>query len=125
MKERFFVEVHEEARIIEVRYPARPTVASYEAYETEIRAAIEKLGGVWDCLVDQTALKALAPEFPPRIADMNTWARGKGMRRTARVVAESAVGELQGARILRDSGVRDVGAIFKSREEAWQFLKQP
>ncbi len=50
-------------------------------------------------------------------------ARGKGMRKTARVIAESAIGELQGARILRDSGVTDVGAIFKSRDEAWAFLR--
>jgi len=124
MKEPFTVVVHEDDRIIEVRYPARPTATSYHAYERAIRAAIETMGGVWDCLVDQTALKALAPEFPARIADLNTWARGKGMRRTARVIAESAIGELQGARILRDSGLRDVGAIFKSRDEAWQFLKQ-
>ncbi len=123
MKNRFVVLVHEDERIVEVHYPARPTEANYSAYETEIRAAIEKIGGVWDCLVDQTALKALAPEFPPRIADLNTWARGKGMRKTARVVAESAIGELQGARILRDSGVRDVGAIFKSRDDAWAFLR--
>ncbi len=123
MKERFVVIVHAEERIVEVRYPPRLTEASYRAYDKEIRAAIENLGGVFDCLVDQTALKALAPEFPPRIAELNVWARGKGMRKTARVVSESAVGELQGARILRDSGVRDVGAIFKSRDDAWSFLR--
>ncbi len=124
MISQFVVIVHESERIIEVRYPARPSATSYDAYEREIRAAIEAMGGTWDCLVDQTALKTLAPEFPARIADLNTWARIKGMRRTARVVAESAIGELQGARILRDSGVRDVGAIFKAREEAWLFLRQ-
>ena len=124
MNDRFVVVVHPAERIIEVHYPARPTVENYTAYEKEIRAAIEKMGGDWDCLVDQTALKALAPDFPPRIADLNTWARGKGMRRTARVIAESAIGELQGARILRDSGVQDVGAIFKSRDEAWLFLRK-
>jgi hypothetical protein len=124
MKDRFVVVVHHAERIIEVRYPARPTVENFKRYDIEIRAAIEQLGTPWDCLVDQTALKALAPEFPGRIAELNTWARGKGMRKTARVVSESAIGELQGARILRDSGVKDVGAIFKTRDEAWQFLHQ-
>ncbi len=122
MKDQFVVTIHEPQRIIEVRYPPRATMATYEAYEREVRAAIENMKTQWDCLVDQTALKALAPEFPPRIAELNTWARGKGMRRTARVISESAVGELQGARILRDSGLHDVGLIFKSRDEAWAFL---
>ncbi len=123
MKDRFTVIVHERERIIEVRYPARPSLASYDAYEKEIRAAITRLGSPWDCLVDQTALKALAPEFPARIAELNAWARNQGMRKTARVIAESAIGELQGVRILRDSGLREVGAIFQSRDSAWKFLR--
>lgn len=122
--EPFVVVVHKDRRILEVRYPTRPTLQTYEAYEKEVRAAIEKLaeGGEWDCLVDQTALKAMAPEFPPRISELNAWARTKGMRRTARVVSGSAIGELQTVRILRDSGVKDVGAIFHDRAEAWKTL---
>ncbi len=123
--DRFTVVVHAKQRIIEVRYPARPSLESYEKYEKEIRAAIEAMGGTWDCLVDQTALRALAPEFPPRIAELNHWARAHGMRRTARVIADSAIGELQGMRILRDSGVKDVGSIFKTRDEAWRAITTP
>ncbi|MBI5481420.1 MAG: STAS/SEC14 domain-containing protein [Deltaproteobacteria bacterium] len=121
----FTVVVHAKLRIIEVRYPARPSLESYEKYEKEIRAAISAMNGTWDCLVDQTALKALAPEFPPRIAVLNHWAREHGMRRTARVIADSAIGELQGMRILRDSGVKDVGSIFKTRDEAWRAITTP
>jgi hypothetical protein len=122
--EPFKVMLHAKERILEVHYPARPTMESYQSYEVEVRAAIEALaqGGKWDCLVDQTALKALAPEFPPLIAKLNTWARGQGMRHTARVVAESAIGELQSVRILRDSGVKDIGSMFHHRRDAWEWL---
>ena len=121
--EPFVITVHAEARVLEVRYPARPTVEAFETYEREVRAAIERLapGGGWDCIVDQTSIKALAPEFPPRIAALNHWASGKGMRRTARLVSDSAVGELQTLRILRDAGVSDMGRVFRSRDEAWKF----
>lgn len=122
--EPFTVRVHADQRILEVHYPSRPTMESYAAYETEVRHAIEELakGGEWDCLVDQTALKALAPEFPPLIAKLNSWARTQGMRRTARVVGESAIGELQTVRILRDSGVKDIGSTFHDREAGWSWL---
>lgn len=119
----FSIVVHQADRIIEVRYPARPTMDSYLRYERDVRAAIEAQKGQWDCLVDQSALSALAPEFTPRIADLNAWAREHGMRHTARVISESAIGELQGARILKQGGVQDVGTLFKKRDEAWAHLK--
>lgn len=124
--EPFTVKVHAEQRILEVHYPAKPCMESYSAYEAEVRAAIDALakGGEWDCLVDQTALKVLAPEFPPLIAKLNTWARGKGMRRTARVVGDSAAGELQTVRILKDSGVKDIGSTFHDRPSGWAWLTQ-
>ncbi len=122
--EPFSVQVHADRRVLEVHYPARPTLEAYAAYEAEVRRAIETLsrGGEWDCLVDQTALKALAPEFPPLIAQLNAWARTRGMRRTARVVGESAIGELQTVRILRDSGVKDIGSTFHDRASGWAWL---
>ena len=121
--DRFTVVVHAEERILEVHYPAHPTLDSYQAYEREVRAAITSLGGQWDCLVDQSALKALAPEFPPRIAELNQWARQHGMRRTVRVVGDSAVAELQNLRILRESGNTDVGQLFHDRQLAWKALR--
>ena len=120
----FEVIVHQPERIIEVRYPPRPTETNFRAYDAAIRKAIDAMGGAWQCLVDQTALNALAPEFTERIAELNGWARAKGMKSTARVVSESAVGQLQGARILRNSGLQDSGAIFTSRSEAWAFLNR-
>lgn len=118
----FEIVVHGRERILEVRYPAKPTAQSYARYETAVRAAIEAWRGPWDCLVDQSALKLMPPELPPQIAVLNAWARGKGMRSTARVVTDSAVAELQVNRILRDSGTAQVGSIFKSRAEAWKVL---
>lgn len=123
----FTLTVHAPERVLEVRYPVRPTMESYEQYEVELRAAILRLEpqGSWDLVVDQSALRALAPEFPPRIALLNAWAKEHGMRRTARVVSNSAVGELQTIRILRESGVLHIGAVFHDRAAAWAFVTTP
>ena len=120
----FTITVHAKERVLEVRYPERPTMAFYEQYELEVRAAILRLAaeGPWDCIVDQSALRALAPDFPPRIAVLNAWAREHGMHRTARLVSDSAVGELQTVRILRESGVLHIGAVFHDRAAAWAFV---
>lgn len=122
--EPFIITVHRAARVLEVQYPSRPTMTAYEQYETEVREAILELekSGAWDCIVDQTQLRALAPDFPPRISELNVWSRAHGMHRTARVVSDSAIGELQTIRILKESGVNDIGAVFRDREEAWKFV---
>ncbi|PZR17504.1 MAG: STAS/SEC14 domain-containing protein [Archangium gephyra] len=122
--ESFIITVHHADRVLEVQYPSRPTMSAYEQYETEIRKAILELekSGPWDCLVDQTQLRALAPDFPPRIAELNVWSRVHGMHRTARVVSDSAVGELQTIRILKESGITDIGAVFHDRKDAWAFV---
>ncbi|MBS1152968.1 MAG: hypothetical protein H6Q89_4666 [Myxococcaceae bacterium] len=121
----FEIVVHGRERILEVRYPSRPTAESYARYETAVRAAIEAWRGEWDCLVDQSALSLMPPELPPVIAVLNAWARGKGMRRTARVVKDSAVAELQVNRILRESGTAQVGSLYKTRAQAWAALTAP
>ncbi len=118
----FEILVHGRERILEVRYPSRPSPASYARYEKAVRTAIEAWHGEWGCLVDQSALKLMPPELPPLIAVLNVWARGKGMRRTARVVKDSAVAELQVNRILRDSGTAQVGSLYKTRALAWAAL---
>ena len=122
--EPFTIEVHETERVLEVRYPERPTMELFEEYEREVRAAMTALArrGPWDCIVDQSALRTLAPDFPPRIAVLNAWAHEHGMRRTARLVSDSAVGELQTIRILRESGVQHIGRVFHERAAAWDFV---
>ena len=123
----FVITVHQKERVLEVKYPERPTMASYERYDTEVRAAIIALavGGPWDCIVDQTALRAMAPEFPSLIAVLNAWAVAHGMRHTARMVSDSAIGELQTLRILRDAGVTNMGQVFHDRPSAWAFVTGP
>ena len=120
----FVISVHQKERVLEVKYPERPTLPAYGKYDVEVRAAIIALaaGGPWDCIVDQTALRAMAPEFPPLIAVLNAWAREHGMRRTARLVSDSAIGELQTLRILRDAGVTNMGQVFHDRPSAWAFV---
>ena len=120
----FTIIVHQQERVLEVRYPEHPTMELYEKYEREVRVAIAALqtGGPWDCIVDQSALRTLAPDFPPRIALLNAWAHEHGMRRTARLVSSSAVGEMQTIRILRESGVLHIGRVFHDRPSAWAFV---
>ncbi len=122
--EPFTIQVHARERVLEVRYPERPALETYEQYEVAVRAAILLLaaGGPWDCIVDQTALRALAPDFPPRISALNAWARENGMRRTARLVSDSYIGELQTMRILRDGGVINAAQVFRDRAAAWDFV---
>ncbi|MFT3842741.1 MAG: hypothetical protein QM723_37480 [Myxococcaceae bacterium] len=127
MSDEWTVVVHEAERVLEVHYPRYPSQAAFDRYDKAIRAAIEKLAskGDWDCLVDQTAVTALAPELAEKIAVLNAWAKAKRMRRTARVIADSAIGELQSVRILKEGGVKNIGQVFKSRDEAWKVLRSP
>jgi hypothetical protein len=122
MSSDFLITVHASQRIIEVKYPLRPTLDTFRKYDADIRAAIEKMGPPWDCLVDQSALNAFAPELTPLIAELNRWAVTKGMRRTARVVSFSAIGELQSNRVLREGGVASIANLYHSRSEAWAAL---
>lgn len=118
----FLITVHPKPRIIEVVYPSHPTLESYERYEDEIRRTILELGGTFDCLVDQRALKVAPPEISERITQLNAWAKDHGMRRTARVVAASAVSELQARRITREAQLHDASQLFHSRDQAWEHL---
>lgn len=122
--ELFVITVHERSHVLEVRYPSRVTMAAFERYVTEVKAAVLLLHrqGQWDCIVDQAALKAMAPDFPPRISELNVWSAAHGMRRTARLIASSAIGELQTLRILKDAGVNEMGAIFHTHQDAWKFV---
>src|SRR3954468_4856631 len=99
----FVITVHSTPRVIEVVYPSHPTAEAYFRYEQQIRAAIIAMAGEWDCLVDQRALKVAPPEIAGRLASLNAWAREHGMRRTTRVVAESAISEIQARRITREA----------------------
>lgn len=118
----FQITVHASERIIEVVYPSHVTAEAYERYEQQVCEAIERMGGEWDCLVDQRALTVAPPEITARIAALNACGREKGMRRTARVVKESAIAELQVRRILRESGMDGQATIHRTREDAWRAL---
>jgi hypothetical protein len=118
----FEVTFHEVERILEVRYPSRPTLESFGRYELAVRELISSFAAPWHCLADQSSLALLPPELPARIVELNTWARSRGMARTARVVRPSATAQLQVARILKQSGPGLVGMQCASRDEAWATL---
>lgn len=118
----FEVQVHEHERIVEVKYPRRLTADSLHEYETTLKAAVEKLGSGWRCLVDQTSLDVIPPHLTDQITEMNRWAAQHGLVAAARVVRKTAVGELQSKRILRESGLGDAAHVFFDRAEAWSVL---
>lgn len=121
--ENFSITVHRDERIIEVVYPSHPTLGSFETYDREIRAAIQALGAPWDCLVDQRAVAIVPPEVTDRIVQLNAWARKHGMNRTARVLKDSAVAELQVSRIFREGGILEGASKHRTREEGWEALR--
>ena len=118
----FIIRPHKDVRIIEVVYPSHPTLDSYLDYERDVRDVILAMRGQWDCLVDQRSLKVAPPEISGRIGELNAWARENGMRRTARVVADSAVSELQARRITREAQLAEEAKLFHTREDAWSYL---
>lgn len=118
----FSITVHRDLRIVEVVYPSHPTKESYLSYELQIRDEILQLRGEWDCLVDQRALKIAPPEISEKLGALNLWAKDHGMRRTARVVPDSAVAELQARRITREAQLTEQSKLFHTREDAWKYL---
>jgi hypothetical protein len=122
MASEFEIRFHEAERILEVRYPAKPTLDSYGRYELVVRRQISAIAGQWKCLVDQSSLTVMPPELPLRIAELNAWAKTQGMHRTARVVRESATAQLQASRIIKNSGTGAEAIVATSRDEAWAAL---
>ncbi len=123
-EEPFVITAHQTERVLEVMYPARPTLRAYERYDAECRAAIlqfEQLG-TWHCLVDQSkVVAAMAPDLPPRISDLIAWSRPRRLGRVARVLSASELGRLQSRRILRAAGL-DGAQLFEDRAAAWAYV---
>jgi hypothetical protein len=119
----FEITFHEAERVLEVRYPARPTLDSFTRYESAMREMIRSVSDEpWKCLVDQSALSVMPPELPPRLVELNAWAKTKGMGRTVRVVKPSATAQLQAGRIMKKSGIDEIGTQCFTRQEAWDAL---
>lgn len=118
----FVVQVHERERVIEVTYPRRLSAEALDAYAAQLKAAVEKLGEQWRCLVDQTSLDVIPPHLTDQITEMNRWALQHGLVRAARVVRKTAVGELQSKRIVRESGLGDAAHVCFDRAQAWSEL---
>lgn len=114
---------HEKDTILEVVYPAVPTVQDVEDYSRAVRGRIDMIRGrPWACLVDQRAVGAMPPEVVQVIADLNAWAQKRNMRRTARVVT-SAVARLQSTRLVREAMLHTEFRVFESREDALTWLR--
>ncbi|MCA2978473.1 MAG: hypothetical protein INH41_10245 [Myxococcaceae bacterium] len=118
----FEIHVHERERVIEVKYPTRLTPEALADYRAALEAAVLRLGASWRCLVDQTRLEVIPPHLTDGITALNRWAATHGLVAAARVLKQTAVGELQTRRILRESGLGESGKVYFDRDEAWRHL---
>lgn len=119
----FDLTVHREKSIIEVLYPPEPTASDVEDYGTRVRKIIDELPGPWASLVDQRQLVAMPTELLRSIAQLNSYAEGHRMQRSARVVSDPAAG-MSSWRIARQGSVRVPIRSFDTREEALQWLEE-
>ena len=116
----FHIVPHPEG-ILEVVYPATPTTHDVIEYLHAMRHAIDAQPAAWMCLVDQRAMHIIPPAIGERLSVLNRYARGRGMSKSARVVASSAAA-IQAKRLAIEAGVANVVSTFTSREEAWKWL---
>jgi hypothetical protein len=117
----FAIVVDEVRHVIEVTYPAHPSAEDVERYRSEIKDAIARMRGPWDCMVDQRPLAVLPPGLVEEVAALNAYAEKHGMRRAARVVS-SAVATLQSARMMRQAALSTEVRTFATREAAADWL---
>lgn len=117
----FRIVVHPAERVIEVIYPPKPTDASFDRYEGQIRAAITELGPPWRCLVDQRSVPVFDAVLGARIARLNEWAGRQGMEKSVRVVPRGMLAQLQAREIAAQSAGATI-AVHYARETAWAEL---
>lgn len=120
----FEITVHRSTRILEVRYPERPSETDVREYLRAARLAIDEelQGKPWRCLVDQRALAVMPPTLASEVQALNEYAEEKGMVRSARVVS-TAVAALQVARLARTALAAPVKA-FRDRQAALTWLTE-
>ncbi len=119
----FTIQVHEELQVVEVVYPARPTVEEVAEYLHRIREVIQARKGPWRCLVDQRSVQLIAPEVVEHLAAINSFAATHGMERSARLVT-GAVASLQVSRMARNADLGDRVRTFHDRDHALAWLAE-
>ena len=117
-----FVIVEHSDRIVEVVYPAEPDNSVVTDYTFRIKRIIDGQNGPWMCMVDQSALKALAPRLADKIRLLNTYALRKQMVCSARVIASTAPAT-QSAVLSGAPGLQKVVRLFRTRGEAFVWLR--
>jgi len=120
----FQITVHEADRIIDVVYPPQVTPEEMEDYLKRIREEIRRLSGDWSALVDQSQLRVMPAGVVATMASLNAFAQHHGMKRSARVVTDSASG-LQAWRMTRQAMLTIPTRTFETREAALAWLRNP
>lgn len=117
----FLIRIHSQARVLEVVYPAVPTVSDMTAYLLDVKSRIDDMGSRWSCLVDQREVKDIPERLKEKIALMNTYGIQRGMSRCARVVS-SASSDLDARALITMTKATVPMRVFTSRDEALAWL---
>ena len=117
----FVIHIHPKAQILEVVYPASPSVGDMTAYIFDVKNRIDGMGPRWSCLVDQRVAGELPDRMKDKVALMTTYAVQRGMSRCARVVS-NIQGEADTRALIAMTKITIPVRVFTSREEAVAWL---
>jgi hypothetical protein len=121
----FRIVEHREQHIIEVIYPAHPSMLDVTDYTLRLKRVIDAQKTDWFCLVDQRDLVVqLEGKLAEKVALLNDYAIRHGMLRSARVVASGVLG-LATHRVMGSSSAQAVVRVFRNRDEALGWLHAP
>jgi hypothetical protein len=118
----FEITVHPEERIIEIAYPARPTMREVEEYVAESERMIAAQGPGWTTLADERQVRTMAPTVAARLAELNLKALQHGLRRSARLVSTAA--SLKITMVARSAAGNVPVRTFETREAALAWLRE-
>lgn len=123
MNDTFRLTVHWAERIVEVRWPVNPTIASWDRCEATVRKAVAELGCGWKILVDDSAVETMPEGMVAAVSAMISWALDHGLLMMARVANPGNASDvaLRTTR-KRAETARASGTPFVTREDAWSAL---
>lgn len=121
----FDIRFHSAERIIEVVYPAAPTLDDVSDYLTRMKDLIDAQHQPWLCLVDQRNAGTLPEDLLEQVRVANSYAVLHGMQRSARVVSDPHAAEQANAIARHQGHIHVTVQSFTDRTSALTWLKSP
>jgi hypothetical protein len=121
----FDIKFHPAERIIEVIYPAEPSLDDVAEYLTRMKDVIDAQKAPWFCLVDQRNAGTLREELLEQVRVANSYAVLHGMQRSARVVRDRVAAEQANAISGNQKYIHVTVRTFVDRPTAVAWLTSP